>query len=196
MKNYIYKTIFLTALFAVVILGASSCKGKKAPVHPQPNEVDITIPCQKEGRSDKNNFRADAMATSSDMSLSREKALLNAKQKLSSLINSTLKSVSDYYKNETEVGKNSDFESKFESMTREVVNQKLSNVEVTCEKNTFDKSSGKYNTYIAISVNKDDLLNGVNKGITQDEKLRVDYDKMKFEQIFNQEMDKLANERK
>jgi len=190
----ILRSLVLVALVAVCLVVMFSCK-KGATKTPVPDEVEIKIPCQKEGRSDKNFFRADNSATSSDMSLSREKALLAAKQKLSSLIQSQLKSVTDRYVNETEVGKNSSFEQKFENLTREVVNQKLNDINITCEKNTFDKTNNKYTTYIAVEISKEDLLKGVNSGITKDEKLRVDYDKMKFEQIFNQEMEKMANSR-
>src|SRR5690554_7515179 len=67
------KSILVIAIISTAMV-FSSCKkntkpgGKKA--------VEIEIPCKDEGRSDKNFFRADANATSQDMSLSREKALL------------------------------------------------------------------------------------------------------------------------
>jgi len=37
-------------------------------------------------------------------------------------------------------------------------------------------------------------LNGVNNKLSKDDKLRVDYDKMKYEKIFNEEMEKLEKE--
>lgn len=184
------KSILVIAIISTAMV-FSSCKkntkpgGKKA--------VEIEIPCKDEGRSDKNFFRADANATSQDMSLSREKALLAAKQRVSSLINSKIKSVTDRYVNETEVNQNSDFEAKFENLTREVVNQTLVDVAITCEKN-FQEATGKYTTYIAVEVSKNAMINGIEKGLSKDQKLRVDYDKMKFEQIFNEEMDKLSKE--
>lgn len=194
------KTITLTkSILFIVILGAivsfSSCKKKKEVVSPSKGATELNIPCKNEGRSDKNFFRADANATSQDMSLSREKALTNAKQRLAGLINTQIKSVTDRYVNETEVGSNSDFEQKFENLTREVVNQTLVDIVIGCEKN-FQEANGKYTTYIAVEVNKEDMLKGINNSLTKDQKLRVDYDKMKFEQIFNQEMEKLEKEGK
>jgi hypothetical protein len=38
-------------------------------------------------------------------------------------------------------------------------------------------------------------LNGIQNKLSRDQKLQVDYDKKKFEEIFNQEMEKLADER-
>ncbi len=192
------KTTTITkSILIVAVLGSalafSSCKKNKDVIKPDKDAKEIIIPCKDEGRSDKNYFRADASATSQDMSLSREKALTASKQRVAGLINTKIKSVTDRYVNETEVGTNSDFEQKFENLTREVVNQTLVDIAIVCEKN-FQEATGKYTTYIAIEISKDVMLNGIDKGITKDQKLRVDYDKMKFEQIFNEEMEKLGDE--
>jgi len=194
-KIYAMKTITIKNLFVITLLATatlfSACKGKKEVADVKPDGAkEINIPCKTEGRSDTDFFRADASATSQDMNLSREKALVACKQRLSSNIQSTIKSVTDRYVNETEVGENSDFEQKFENLTREVVNQKLTDVAVTCEKN-YQEQNGKYTTYIAIEVNKEALLSGINTSLSKDQKLRVDYDKMKYEEIFNEEMKKL-----
>ncbi|MBN2776617.1 MAG: hypothetical protein JXR36_03190 [Bacteroidales bacterium] len=190
------KTITKSILIVAVLSSAiafSSCKKNKDVIRPDKDAKEIIIPCKDEGRSDKNFFRADAQSTSQDMSLSREKALTMAKQRVAGLINTKIKSVTDRYVNETEVGANSDFEQKFENLTREVVNQTLVDIAIVCEKN-FQEATGKYTTYIAIEISKDAMLNGINGGISKDQKLRVDYDKMKFEQIFNEEMEKIGNE--
>lgn len=190
-------TTFTRIILAIAVLATtftfSSCKNKKNIGGSGKKPEEITIPCKDEGRSDKNYFRADASATSQDMSLSREKALSAAKGKLAGLINTKIKSVTDRYVNETEVGTNSDFEQKFENLTREVVNQTLVDISVVCEKN-YQEATGKYTTYVAIEVSKDAMLNGINSSLSKDQKLRVDYDKMKFEQIFNEEMEKLGKE--
>jgi hypothetical protein len=181
----------------IAVLGTavafSSCNKTKDIGGAGNKPKEIEIPCKEEGRSDKNYFRADASATSQDMSLSREKALAAAKQKIAGLINTKIKSVTDRYVNETEVNGNSDFEQKFENLTREVVNQTLVDIAIVCERN-FQEETGKYTTYVAIEIDKETMLNGINSGISKDQKLRVDYDKMKFEQIFNEEMEKLENE--
>ncbi len=183
------KCIFIVAAFSTAV-SFSSCKKQENVVEANKGAQEIIIPCKDEGRSTKTHFRADASASSQDMSLSREKALSAAKQRVASLINTQIKSVTDRYVNETEVGANSDFEQKFENLTREVVNQTLVDISVTCEKN-FQEANGKYTTYVAIEVDKEAMLNGINNSLTKDQKLRVDYDKMKYEQIFNEEMEKL-----
>ncbi len=189
------KTIGLGMLTVALIFGSYSCKSKKTVAsNSEVGQILEDLPCEKEGKSDKNYYRAFSMATSSDLSLSKEKALLLAKQRLVTLIESTTKSVTDRYANEREVGDASEFEQKFENLTREVANQTISNIVVACEKSSVlpDK---KYRSFVAIEVSKEELLNQMNDKISQDSKLQMDYDKMKYEQIFNEEMEKLAEER-
>ncbi len=48
-----------------------------------------------------------------------------------------------------------------------------------------------YSYWVAIEANKETVMKGFDKAISNDAKLKLDYDKMKFEQIFNEEMKKL-----
>ena len=187
------KTKFLPFLLAIaMVVGVSSCK-TKTTVKKEEGFKEIKIPCQNEGRSDKKNYRADASAKSSNMQASREKALLASKQRLASLVNSKIKSVTDRYMNETEVGDKSNFEQKFENLTREIVSQTLVDVKITCEK-VMTNSKGEYQTFIATEVSKEAILNGITKRLSNKDKVQVDYDKKKFEEIYNSEMEKMENE--
>ena len=188
-------TLALSAAIAAIFVLQPGCKGKEEVSKAQGGFKEIDIPCSgPKFTSDKDFFRADNSAMSQDMSLSREKALTMAKQRLASLIETQIKSVTDRYVNEREFGENSEFEQKFENMTREVVNLKMNDIRIICEK-TGSLGNGKYQTFVAIEIDKESLLNGINNGISKDQKLQIDYDKMKYEQIFNEEMEKLANER-
>lgn len=186
----------LTLVSLTLIGGLSSCKSKQKTISSKSEVGKILedLPCEDQGRSDKKFFRASSMATSSDLQLAKEKALLAAKQRLVTLINSNTKSVTDRYVNEREFTNASEFEGKFENLTREVADETLNNIVVTCEKASVldDK---KYRAFIAIEVSKEDIMNGIDRKLTKDQKLQVDYDKKKFEEIFNQEMDKMADER-
>lgn len=193
------KLLLGTGLLLSLSLGFGSCKSKeKAATKTATNSEIGTIlenmPCEDAGRSDKNYFRASSMSTSSDLQLSKEKALLLAKQRLVTLINSNTKSVTDRYVNEREVGDAAEFEQKFENLTREVADETLNNIVVTCEKSSV-LSNRQYRSFIAIQVSKEDIINGFSRKVSSDQKLQLDYDKKKFEEIFNQEMEKMANER-
>lgn len=182
-------------LFSTAAIVMTGCKGKEEVSKDQGGFKEIDIPCSgPKYRTDKNFFRADNSAISQDMSLSREKALTLAKQRLASLIETQIKSVTDRYVNEREFGEDSEFEQKFENLTREVVNLKMNDIRIICEK-PGALGNGKYQTFVAVEIDKETLLNGLENGISKDKKLQIDYDKMKYEQIFNEEMDKMANER-
>lgn len=189
------KLFGISLLTLTLIAGMNSCKSKeKVSTNSEVGTVLENMPCEDKGRSDKNYFRASGMATSSDLSLAKEKALLNAKQRLVTLINSNTKSVTDRYVNEREFGDAAEFEQKFENLTREVADETISNIVVACEKASV-LDNGKYRGFVAIEVSKEDLLNGINNKLTKNQALQVDYDKKKFEEIFNQEMEKMAEEK-
>ena len=184
----------LAAVVTMALFTLPGCKGKEEVSKKEGGFTEIDIPCSgPKFRSDKNFFRADNSAKSQDMSLSREKALTLAKARLASLIETQIKSVTDRYVNEREFGDESEFEQKFENLTREVVNLKMNDIRIICEK-PGSLGNGQYQTFVAIEIDKESLLNGINDGISKDKKLQIDYDKMKYEQIFNEEMDKMADD--
>jgi hypothetical protein len=195
MRKFELTKIILLAIVVVGALTLGGCKGKKKAVDVTAGDVELKIPCSdNEYHSDKTHFRGTGMGESDNLSAARRKANLDANAMLAAGVNRTIKSVTDRYTQDITVGKASEFAEKFEDMTRSVVNQTLNNVATVCNKTTQSKD-GKYKVYVAVEVAKDEMLNNISDRISKDDRLRLDYDKMKFEQIFNQEMDKLANER-
>ena len=59
---------------------------------------------------------------------------------------------------------------------------------------TGKNPKGEFETYIALEVTKDAIYNGVNNGISKDQKLQLKYDQMKFKEKFDEEMEKLERE--
>ncbi len=189
------KILGLGAMAIALTFTVFACKSKeKVATNSEVGQILEDLPCEKAGKSDKNTFRSFAMATSSDLALSKEKALLNAKQRLVTLIQSNTKSVTDRYVNEREMGDAAEFEAKFENLTREVADETISNIVVACEKSSV-LADGKYRSFVAIEVDKEELLNSMGNRISSDSKLQIDYDKKKYEEIFNEEMQKMAEER-
>lgn len=188
------KKISLVVIGLAVVTLMSSCNSSKK-VSKSDEFTEIKIPCADKGRSSSKYFRASNVGISKDMATSREKALLLTKQRLASLINSRIKSVTERYVNDMDAGGASEFSQTFENMTKDVVNQQLTDVVITCEK-VGKKNDGIYQTYVAIEVDKDAILNGVEKKISRDKKLEVMYDREKFRKNFDAEMKKLENEYK
>ncbi len=152
---------------------------------------EVNIPCQKEGLSDASHFRASSSAKSKDMNNAKDKAIISAKQMLASLISSTIVSVTDNYISST--SSNNEFKQSFESITRETVNQQINRVSITCQQVNKTKD-GFYEAFVAVEMPKTMLIDAISSEIEQNEKLRVDFDKNKFMQVFDNEMQKLEKQ--
>ena len=182
MKNIIKLTLALCVVFLT-----GSCKSNKVE--------EVEIPCSTSSMKQKQGImRASQSASHSHESESREIALLNAKRRLASNLESKIKSVVDKYSQTREIAGVSEFNQKIEGLTREVVNKRLSWVEIICEKMMFDKKANQYKTYVAVEMNIENILADLDSQISNDQKLRQDYDKKKFEEIFNKEMAALSNQ--
>lgn len=195
MKTLIQSSLTLIAL-AAIVSATPACKSKKGtPIDKQTGAVEISVPFStKDYQSDKENFRAKASGNSMDLTTSKKIALQNAKSEMAGLVQTTIKKVTEQYTNQRQITNAQEFSNKFEEMVREVTNQELVDVRVIGEK-IFQESNKNYTYWVAIEANKQLVLNGIDKNISKNAKLAQDYDKKKFEDIFNQEMDKLAKER-
>lgn len=188
------KTLSKTLLGAFIIagsIGMVGCKGKKEEPKIK-GEVVINQHCHgSEYFSTKKFLRASAMGESMDQNSAKEKAMLNAKKQLAASVSTTIKATTDAYINSREMNNKEQLEEKFEGLTREVINQDLTNVRIICEKLTQKTSNNNYVSYVAIEMQAKDILKAVNDRITKEETLRIDYDYEKFKETFEKEMDKL-----
>ncbi len=196
-KNLNMKTIQLLAIPSIALLVITGCKSKKAvPVQKETAAVEISVPFSgKEFRTDADAFRAKQVGKSPDLATAKKIAFQNAKAEMAGNINSTIKRVTDQYTNQRTVGNAQEFENKFEELAREVVNMELSNVREIGEK-IFKESDGAYSYWIAIEAGKKEVFDKLDAKISSDSKLKLDYDKQKFQQIFDSEMKKLGDEGK
>ena len=193
------KTIQLLTIPALALsLLAISCKSKKpVTVAKQEGLIEITTPFDsKEYRSDEENFRSKQSGKSPDLATAKKIAYQNARAEMAANINATVKRVTDQYTNQRTVGNTQEFENKFEELSREVVNLEMSNVKELGQKTFQDPSDKAYIVWIALESNKKSVLEKIDSKISNDAKLKLDYDKQKFQQIFDAEMKKLAEEGK
>ena len=190
------KTIKILAIPAIALLLAAGCKSKKAvSVAKQEGLIEITTPFDsKEYRSDEENFRSKQSGKSPDLATAKKIAYQNARAEMAANINATVKRVTDQYTNQRTVGNTQEFENKFEELSREVVNLEMSNVKELGQKTFQDPSDKAYIVWIALEANKKGVFDKMDQKISSDAKLKVDYDKQKFQQIFDAEMKKLAEE--
>lgn len=182
------KVLFVMTLALAVV--ATGCKSKKAEViNASENEVEINVPCS-EYQSDAKAFRATASAKSPDMQNAKAKALQAARAELATQIEATVKRVVDSYASSYDTDQAADFRGKFQDMSRTVVNQVLQGSHSICDKTT--KISGKEGTmfrhYTAMEVTADELAQELSNRVSQEDKLRTDFEYEKFKKIFEEEM--------
>lgn len=196
MKKTISKIVAAVLIFALAVASVSSCKSKKGtPIEKETGAKEISVPfSSKEFQSDKDNFRAKSSGNSPDMATAKKIALQNAKSEMAGLISTTIKRVTEQYTNQRQISNTQEFSNKFEEMAREVTNQQLSDVRVLEEK-ILKETNNTFTYWVAIEANKKVVLEGVDRGISNNQKLQQDYDRKKFEEIFNTEMERLAKER-
>jgi hypothetical protein len=180
MKNF--RLIFSTTILILTACGTTKSLQKVT------GSTEIKVPLEgKEYTTNSEVFRAKNYGKSPDLATAKKIALLNAKSELASNINSIIKKVAEQYINQRTVGNAQEYESKFEENTREVVNQTLKDVVIIGEK-IFKETDGSFTYWIAIETNKAGILEGINQKISKNESLKLEYDKVKFEQIYNAEM--------
>ena len=184
------KSLLFILLIAAAAVTINACKSKGGMGKELKEPFD-----GKKYYSDKNYFRAVGDAISENSGFSEEKAVLIAKQKLASNIESTIKSVTDRYVRDIEVGKRSNFEQSVENETREVVKLKMQDV-VQIDKKKFIQKDGQYHCYAALEVSKDVIFNGVNDRISKNSRLQLEFDKERFRKIYDEEMKKLEDEQR
>lgn len=183
-----------TRLFSMLLITGvimTSCADKKVTKNAV-GDVSIDIPCSN-FKSDKNYFRANQSSNSTDLADSRDNALFAAKRRLAGLIESKIKEVADRYADSRKIAGNSEFSEKIQRESRDIISQELKDINIVCEK-TMQKPDGSYNTFIAIECSKETIYNGLNQAISNNQKLRQDYDQMQFKKTFDEEMNKLEAE--
>lgn len=177
-----------------------ACKTTKptstsTPALPE-GEIEIVVACSgPEYFTDGEVFRANSVGESIDLSVSKRKAMTNARSQLAASIQTTVKAVTDNYVNSSESNNQEQVEERFESLNREVVSQELRGIRTICER-YFKTPEGKYKTYVAIELSAQELVSAYHERLQNIQGLQIDYDYEKFKQTFEAEMLKLKNEQK
>lgn len=183
----------MLAMAAIVSVGLVACGGKKKKAEAAPPAGETVIKQYCSGPdyfTDKKNFRANNLGESMDQATAKKKAMANARADLASSIQTTMQGVVDNYVNSREMNNREEVEERFEGLTREVLDQTLTGVKVICEQ-PVKTAEGKYKYYVALELSGADLVADYNEAISNDERLRIDYDYEQFKETFENEMNKL-----
>lgn len=143
------KRVFLFALLATVAFACSTNKKKATE-----GLTEIKSPFSgNKYEPNRRYFRATGSGQSINLESSRSQANLLAKQRLASSVQTQVKSVQESYSSDRKAEGGTEFEERFQNLTREVLNQIIVDVAVIDEK-TFQKTDGSYITYIALEARK------------------------------------------
>lgn len=183
------KLHYLLSAFFVLLL-FTNCGGTKVAT----GDVKVNVPCSgPEFRTDKDYFRANAMGLSTDMSIAKKKAMSNARTELATSINSVVKSVTDDYSSSYQQGEQEEAKSRFQELSRTVVEQQLTGLRVICEE-TMKSPDGNYKVYVAVELSGEDIASKLANRIKNDDKLRIDFEYEKFKKVFDEEMSKSSQQ--
>jgi hypothetical protein len=129
-------------------------------------------------------FRATGSGESMNLETSKDKALLTAKQRLASSVQTTIKTVSEDYKGERQADNTiGDFNDRFQAITREVMSQVLVEVQTIDEK-TYQNKSKNYVTYVALEARKKTVYKKL-KEIAMQKQSLSDKDKKQVQEMID-----------
>ena len=191
MKKMYAKSLAWLIVLAIPVCLQTGCKSTKEAVKQVPSEEEVVRFCYgPEYQTDKEHFRASATGESMDQMMSEKKALSEVRAKMAAQIETVVKTVTDNYGKSAEMNKKEDLMKRFETLSREVVNQKLSGTHEVCNKQTRSKD-GTYKTYLTLELGGNDVLSALNNKLSNDDMIKIDYNYEKFKKTFEDEMNKM-----
>jgi len=154
---------------------------------------EVKLPfSEKEYKTNAEFLRARANGESRDLQGGEMIARHNAEAVLANTIGTAIKGVTEQYFQNTSDNNSNDFSKKFESTTRSITNEAVSNIKIVDTK-TLKKANGVYDTWMVIEVSKKSILAGTLKAMSNQKAFKLESDQAKFREIFEQEMSKLDN---
>ncbi len=121
----------------------------------------------------------------------RKMAANAARTELATMVNATVKRVIDDYSSEYISGENNDFNQRLQDISRTVVNQLLTGTPITCEVQVPGSQPGNIICYACVELTGKSVLDAIASQISNDEKLRTDFEYEKFKKVLEEEMSKL-----
>ena len=189
----------LTFTFLSILIGISGCKileGSEASNKKQ----EVKVNCYAaDFKTTTDYFRATTSATETDESLAKDKALLYSKKAVVSAISSVVQSATSRFIDQSVVGKKQNFKEifipKINAKIKEVLTQELTDYTIICKESTQLKN-GNYKADIAIEVSKRAITDKINSKLSSGGTYSELFDAVKFEQLFNEELQKVVDKQK
>jgi hypothetical protein len=192
-RNYL-KAFMVLAMFALIASPMmQSCKSSKGGASAPKGEERVEMYCSgPQYSSNSEYFRANDVAESTSQSMAKKKAMSNARLALAGSIQTTVKAVIDNYFQSYTSGQDIEDKERYEGLSREVIDQQLNGIRTICEEYT-KTAQGNYKCYVAIELAGNEIANNMSKRISDDEKLKIDFQYENFKKTFEKEMEEFKN---
>lgn len=149
----LFREILLIAISASIV----SCSASKNLVPEDKATAVASYPCAEKGISDAEFFRACADATSSNISLAREKAVAKAKSSLGkTIVDKVLVAVEQENVSDKET-----FLKDIGVVSNKAIDIVLKDISPVCEK--YSETNGRYTAYIAVEINRQNVFAVLNE---------------------------------
>ncbi|GAA4825887.1 hypothetical protein GCM10023331_08130 [Algivirga pacifica] len=155
---------------------------------------------QKRYKTDKKAFRAIGNGKSRKERSAMLKARTDAQRKLAEEMKAVVKTVTEEYMKEYEVGDTYEFQSMMENKTIVAAKASISGAsEMDSEVYTIkQKKNGEkfilFNAYVVLEMDKETFKQKLNNEVMKEKKNEVEFSKEKFNEIFDKEMESLESE--
>lgn len=172
MKKYLPFVVFIAVVFVAACSSSKMGEKVKEPF------------TSSKYFSSKRYWRSTGSGTSADLSIAKQKALLEARKNLASEVQTNVKALADQYMKQQDVGDRENFEKSFEQLSREVLNTQLANASVM-DQITYKKENGQYIHYVAMEAHKKDMFRTMK---------RINESKSTLSEAQKKELDKMIEE--
>lgn len=184
------KKLWMLALGVTLAAMGVSCSSSKAVIAKGDKEIAIPM-SSPEYRSDANYWRVVQMGTSTDVTMAKKVALQNARQDLAATLQSQVSAVIENYGQNASMGAKSENETLYQELARTVVNQSLVGADLAGEK-LYQTEDGSYRYHVCLQVAKASVAQQIAETLSEDERMKLEFDRERFQKIFDEEMAKVA----
>lgn len=186
-------TVIMTIALAGFIM-LSSCKSNKKAIEKQQTKTfgtEIVLPCIEESMDDDEYFKAMGTANNINAQNARSGAFDAAKSMLLRRLGGLVEGLSeDYSRSISGQAKQDKIQRLIERDMNTIVIKLINDAYKTCEK-IYQDEAGNYNSFIAIRVSKQELIDKAEKTLSQEEELGIEFNRDKFRKKAEEQIAKI-----
>ena len=182
------KRIIYITLAIIITLFSVSCSGNRVASKTAAGENIIKIPCSSL-KSDKKHIRASFSASSSDLGMSKSKALLLTKKRMAAIIDGQIKAVIEMYLAERTISQLQEYDDSYKGRIIESFSIKLPYINILCEETRMKKDTKSYITFMTIEIKRDEIINQAASKLKEYDKTMQDTDIDRLKQIYEEEIE-------